>query len=82
MGAEEGSLFPACSLQGAVQLQRVVEYANRSLAQTTPLVAVSSARRTIASTDILRLASALPYQVPVNGKAWRGSRAYRVEERY
>src|SRR5204862_6002223 len=23
-GAEEGSLFPACSLQGAVQLQRVV----------------------------------------------------------
>jgi hypothetical protein len=36
MGAEEGSLFPACSLQGAVQLQRVRGYGNRNLACEPP----------------------------------------------
>jgi hypothetical protein len=45
-------------------------------------VPASSARRTITSTDIPRLASALPYQVPVNGMAWRGSRATATRIRH
>jgi hypothetical protein len=37
MGSDEGSLFPACYLQGVVQPQRVVPgYANRDQKQTMP----------------------------------------------